>query len=168
MDKCNQVHYHVCGQTERSSYSEKDPKHEFVGARDSVTLGVDENHDHLVEEHLDITDGDEGKVPACKDHKRDHKHGQVGHPENSLVHHLRLLSSHQKGRQKEQKSIHRRGKGHKRTILFVSLHDWTHSQSFQHSEDTLVLVVLVVEDHDDRCKDRCDQTQVSDQERQQE
>ena len=69
VNESNQIHYHVSHQTERSSNGEKDPKHEFVGTRDSVTLRVNENHDQLMEEHLDIADGNKGKIPTGKDHK---------------------------------------------------------------------------------------------------
>ena len=75
LSECDQIHDNVASQAERSNNSEKDPKHELVGTGDSITLRVDENHDHLVEEHLNVADGYEEEIPQSKKHERDQKHG---------------------------------------------------------------------------------------------
>ena len=69
LHKGDQIHDCVRGETNRAHNREKDPKHEFVGSRDSVTLGVDEDHHHFVEEHLYVADRNEDEAPQGENHE---------------------------------------------------------------------------------------------------
>ena len=71
LNERNQVHDHVRSETERPDNGKEDPKHELVGTRDPIALRVNENHDHLVEEYLDVADRDEQEVPEGENHESD-------------------------------------------------------------------------------------------------
>ena len=59
-----------------------------------MALRIHENHDHLVEKHLDIADGNEKEVPEGENHERDEEHREVGDPKDGFVEGFWVLCGH--------------------------------------------------------------------------